>query len=85
VAVSAYVCLQGACSMVPAKLAHRCVRDVDEMLFYDPLTRIPLVNAIEKGKAQTESDTFGIRNVVFGPSSAVDWITKSTGMLCHRG
>jgi hypothetical protein len=35
-AVSAYVCLQGACSMAPVKLTHRCVRDVDEMLFYDP-------------------------------------------------
>jgi len=31
-----YVCLQGACSVVLAKPIHRCVRDVDEMVSYDP-------------------------------------------------
>jgi hypothetical protein len=30
---------------------------------------LPLVNAIETGKAQTESGVFGTRNVVFEPSS----------------
>ena len=31
-----YVCLQGALSIGVAKLAHRCVRDVDEMVSYHP-------------------------------------------------
>jgi hypothetical protein len=36
VIVSVYVCLQGACLIVTTKLNYLCVRDVDEMVSFDP-------------------------------------------------